>query len=165
MEGRFAARKLKYFRLALGRNVSVEHEVHLFHRELESGLGEMRAGVGEAERAVEIASGIDLDQSQACVLPVLGAESAVVRAALANLGRECDGQGARLVVAGDLRVQLRVPKDEGLEPAVLGTAFAHDHPTIPKEDLGIDDTPAIRAKAASQLPKNLRSVDFHRMPL
>ena len=46
------------------------------------------AGVGEAERAVHVAGAVDLDDAQAGVLLMVGAEAAIVRAAVAR----CSGR-------------------------------------------------------------------------
>ena len=55
------------------------------------------AGVGEADRAVEVAATIDREDPQAGVLLVVGAEPAVERAALDRFGLGLEGDGAGLV--------------------------------------------------------------------
>ena len=46
------------------------------------------AGVGETDRAIQVAGSVDLDQSQAHVLLVLRAQAAVQGTAVVNLGTE-----------------------------------------------------------------------------
>src|SRR5207244_3768372 len=125
-----------------GRDEAVEHRLDLLVRDLEAGRREMRAGVREAERAVEVAGGVHLDEREAGVLLVVRAEAAVERAAVADLGRELQRDGARLVEPLDPRVEVGVAEDERLEPTVLRAALAHDDLAVTQQDPRVDDLPA-----------------------
>lgn len=65
------------FGFAFGGDERVEARQDLSQREGEP--VRLMAGVGEADRAVEVAGGVDLDQPDAGVLLVVGAEPAVER--------------------------------------------------------------------------------------
>src|SRR5947207_7253151 len=103
MQRRLPTRELNDLRLTLGLDKPVEHELNLLARELEPGLGEVRAGVREAQRAIHVAGGVHLDERQAGVLLVLRAETAVQGTPVPDLGRELERQRPRLVVSGDTR--------------------------------------------------------------
>src|SRR5690349_20749917 len=120
----------------------------------------MGARTGEAERAIQVTGLVHLDDPQAGVMLVLGAQAAVVRAAILELGGKLKRQRARLIVARDLGVQLRVAEYQRLEPAVLGAALAHEHLAVAQANLRVDHALALRADAAGQLPEDIRPVDF-----
>nr|WP_233163229.1 hypothetical protein [Glycomyces salinus] len=95
VDGRLAAGEHDHLGLAFGGHEDVEHlRALLAGYRVAVGLV---AGVGEADRAVEVAPGVDLDDAQACVLLVLGAQPAVRRAAVFDLGLELERDGAGLV--------------------------------------------------------------------
>ena len=103
VQRRLAAGELQDVRDALQLHVAVDHaavggEVDV----LAAG-----AGLGEAHRALQVAAGRDLDQGDAGVLFVLGAEAAVERAAAvgARCRRRGGGRAGQLVavVVGDVR--------------------------------------------------------------
>ena len=83
---RLAAAELHHLRLALQLDETVQHPLHLGHRKAEP-----RLGVGETDRAVEVAMAVDLDQTQAGVLLVLWAQPAVLGAAVEHLGAKASG--------------------------------------------------------------------------
>ena len=130
-----AARELDHLRLALRAHEGVEHRRHLI---LGQGIAVgLVARVGEADRAVQVAAGVDLDDPEAGVLLVLGAEPAVERAALGHLGLELERQRAGLVVALLRHVELGVRVDERLELAVVGAALAQHDPVVADQHLGV----------------------------
>src|SRR5437868_3523241 len=88
------------------------------------------------------------------MLFVLGAEAAVVGAALVGAGAERPRQAGRLavlvaVVVGDVRA------DEVLDDAVLGAALAEVAAAGADDDLGIDEAAALRAEAAGGAQKGV----------
>src|SRR4051794_37613964 len=78
MDGRFAAGNLHQIRLALAFDQGLEHRVYFGERAVARLL---RRGVGEANRAGEVALVVDLDQREAGMLLVIGAKTAIVGAA------------------------------------------------------------------------------------
>ncbi|HEY3051408.1 MAG TPA: hypothetical protein VGJ40_06740 [Gaiellaceae bacterium] len=116
-------------------------------------------GVGEADRTIEVAVRVHLDQAQAGVLLVLGAEAAVERAAVLDLGLELERQRPRLVEAQLTHVQLGVRVDERLEAAVLRAALAQQHAIVADVELGVDDHLAHRADRLRVLEEDLVAVD------
>src|SRR5439155_12201042 len=118
MQGRLAAGELHDLWRALRRDKAVEHESHLPVVQFEAIPRQVRAGIGEAEGAVEVAGRVDLDQSETGVLLVLGAEATVMGTSVLDLGLELQWQGSRLVVRRDVRVKLGVAEHQRLEPAV-----------------------------------------------
>ena len=78
MDGRLAAGYLQEVRLALARHQRVHHAFDLGER---AGGRSWRRRIGEAHRAGEVARLVDVDQREAGVLLVVGAEAAVVGAA------------------------------------------------------------------------------------
>ena len=81
MDRRLAARQLHRLGLALGGDERVQHRLDLLERERVAVGLVAGARLGEADRAVEVAAGVDLDDPEAGVLGVLGADAAVARAA------------------------------------------------------------------------------------
>src|SRR5262249_33579156 len=146
VDRRLAAAELHHLRLALQRHETVEHALYLRQRQAEAGLG-----VGEADRALQVAVAVNLDQPQAGGLLVLRTESAVVRAAVAHLGAKAERNAPRLVVAQRGHVRLGVRAQQRLKPAVLRAALAHHDAAIAQQDLRIDGRAADRADAARQL--------------
>src|SRR5574341_327359 len=57
----------------------------------------LKPGLGEAQRAVHVAGAVHFDDAETRVLLVVGAQATVVRAAVGNVSRESQGEGARLV--------------------------------------------------------------------
>lgn len=57
-------------------------------------------GVGEAQGAIHIASGIDFDDADTSMLLVVGTETAIMRATGNNFGRVLQRERARLVEFG-----------------------------------------------------------------
>ncbi|MFN8557897.1 MAG: hypothetical protein U0531_11330 [Dehalococcoidia bacterium] len=68
------AAELHHVRLTFELDEAVEHPLHLRHGERKAVLG-----VGEADRTVEVADAVDLNQAEAGVLLVIGAKAAVMR--------------------------------------------------------------------------------------
>jgi len=103
------------------------------------------ARVGQTQRAVEIASGVDLDDGKAQVLFVLWTHSTVVWASQIL----CCGKGEReltgLSVAGNILKERGVSEQEGFERAVVRAELAQVHSLVAIEDLGSDHRSANRA--------------------
>jgi hypothetical protein len=88
------------------------------------------------------------------VLLVLGTDAAVARAALDDLGLLPQGALARLVVALDPEVPLRVAVHERLELAVLRAARAQVDLSVAAQHLGLEHLPADGADRMGQLEKD-----------
>jgi hypothetical protein len=93
------------------------------------------------------------------VLLVLGADAAVERAVLLDLGLELERQRAGLVEAQLTHVQLGIGVDKRLEAAVLRAALAQQHAVVADVDLGVDDLLAHRADRLRVLEEDLVAVD------
>ncbi len=92
-----------------------------------------------------------LDNPHATVLLMVGAEAAIIRAAIADLRRKLQRNPPRTVETSRSKVHLRVGADDTLEQAVLGTAFLHVDPTVPNVHLRVQDPPTDWADAPGQL--------------
>ena len=86
MNGRLAARELHYLRIPFRAYVIVEHLLHFFQRQVESGTG-----VGKAQRAIHIAGAIYFDDAEAGVLLMLRTQSAIVRTAIVDSRLKASG--------------------------------------------------------------------------
>ena len=150
VDRRLAARELDDLRVALELDEAVEHPLDLGQGQVEAG-----AGVGEADRAIEVARAVDLDQGEAGVLAMLGADPAVERAALEDLGRDAGRRLAGLVEPGLLHVRLGVGVDQALEPAVVVAALAHVDLVVAEQDLRVDDRAALGADRARDFVEDL----------
>ena len=150
MDRRFAAAELDDFRIPFQLDQAIEHPLHLGQRQIEA-LPRVR----EADRAIEVAPGVDLDQRDADVLLVLRTETAIPRTPFANLGAPAERDAARLVEARRCDVCLGVGADQSLEPAMFRAAFAEIDPVGSQEHLGIDAAQADRADAAGELVEDL----------
>src|SRR5262249_32605591 len=104
-----------------------------------------RTGVSEADRAVQIAAGVHLDDAQAGVLGVLGADAAVVGTAARDLGLALKRLLARLIEALEVQVALGVPVNDGLEWSVVGTDARQHDLAAALEQLGVQQALAARA--------------------
>ena len=126
MDRWLAAGELDRFRLALGGDERVEHRLDLREAEREPVSPRPGSRVGKADRAVEVAGGVDLDDPQTGVLGVLGADPAVVRAAVARPRsgaraarfRACRSAGCR----GSGRRRRRRPPRSGRGRGTSGSA-------------------------------------------
>ena len=155
VDGGLAAAELDDLGVAFDLDEPVQHELHLIH-----GQAEARAGVGEADWAVQVAAGIYFDQGQAHVLLVLRAQAAVQGAAVFDLGAEFQGQSARLVEFDRVHIHLGVGADDALGPAVGGAPFAHVDLVVADDDLGVYDRLTFGADAAGQLVEDVVRVLF-----
>jgi hypothetical protein len=118
------------------------------------------AGVDEADRAVQVAVGVDLDDPQAGVLLVLRAQPAVRRAAVADLGLEGQRDRAGLVEARRVQVRLRVAVYQRLELPVVAAPLAQEHLLVADVHLGVDGDLAHRADALGELDEHLVTVSL-----
>ena len=112
-------------------------------------------GVGEAERAVEVAGRVHLDDPQARVLLVLGAEPAVEGAPALDVCARLEGDRARLVEALRREPHLGIRVDEGLEGPVVPAPLAQVDTVIADVHLGVDDRLADRTDALRVLDEDL----------
>jgi hypothetical protein len=140
---------------SLGGDQVIQDRLHLFQGEIEAG-----SSVGVTEGAVHVAGAVHLDDAHAGVLLVIGAQPAIVRAAVHNLRRVLQRDGARLVESGLAGIGFRVAIDERFEAAVLRAAFAHIYLAVPQQDLGVDDPAADGANAARQLVEDVIGVNL-----
>ena len=150
VDRRLSARELDDLRVALELHEPVEHRLDLGDGEVEA-----RAGIREADRAVEVAGGVHLDQREAGVLAVLRAQAAIERAAVDALRGDARRGLAGLVELRLLHVGAGVPVDQSLEPAVLRAPLAHERAVVAQEHLGVDDDPALRADRPGRLVEDL----------
>ena len=81
---------------------------------------------------------------------MVGAESAVKRAAIANLCCELEWDSSGAVVLGCAHVHLGIGAYESLERSVLGTPFLHVDASISDVDLRIENLAAYWADATGQ---------------
>jgi len=81
---------------------------------------ETGASVGEAQRALHVARAVDLDDAEAGMLLVIGAQPAVVRTALLDLASKGERNGARFVELALRGVGLGIAVDQRFETAMLG---------------------------------------------
>ena len=112
-------------------------------------------GVGEADRAVQVAAGVDLDNAEAGVLLVLRAQAAVRRTAVLDLGLERQRERPRPVEPRRGHVGLRVPVHQRLERAVLAAALAQVDLPPANVHLRVDHHLAHRADALGVLDEHL----------
>ena len=154
VDGGLAARKLDRLRFALSLHEGVEHRLDLLEAQRVAVLLVPRAGLGEADRTVQVAGGVDLDDPETGVLLVLGTDAAIPRTAVDDLGLQPQRTVARLVVALDLDVALRVAVHERLERAVLRAALAQEDPALAGHHLRLHVPAADRANRAGQLEED-----------
>ena len=83
------------------------------------------------------------------VLGVLGADPAVVRAALGDLGLALERLGAGLAETLDVEIALGIAVDDGLEPAVVWARPAEDHATALDDELAENRPGAGRSTACA----------------
>ena len=142
------------------RDEGVDSRLALLAGERES--VRLMTGVGEADRAIKVAVGVHLDESDAGVLLVVWAQAAVERATLYHFRLGLERQRARLVEPQRIEVHLGIAVEQGLELAVLPAAFAHEHRVVPNVHLGVDHPLADRADALRQLDEDLVAIDARR---
>ncbi len=144
MQGRLAARELQQVRFALRSDQDVHQRLDLFQAPL---ARPAHRRVGEADGATEIAGLVNLDDGQARVLLVVGAEPAVVGTAV--LGR---GQGLQRTVARLQPVALGFPvgeivRDQGLLDPMFAAALQVVDRAVLGDDLGRDQLQAVLTQA------------------
>jgi hypothetical protein len=122
------------------------------------------ARVGEADRAIEVAVGVDLDDAEARVLLVLRAQAAVERAPVLHLGLGLERDGAGLVEPQRVEVHLGVGVEERVELAVLRAPLAEEHLVVLGVDLAVDHGLADRADALRVLEEDLVAIDLLPVP-
>src|SRR5205823_12951627 len=105
-------------------------------------------------RTVEIAGRVHLDEREAGVLLVLGAETAIERTTLFDLGLESKRQRSRLVMTEDARVEIGVSEHDRLERAVVGATLPHHHLAVAKMDLSVDHPATDRTERPRDLPED-----------
>src|SRR6266851_4013413 len=120
MYRRLAAGKLQHLGPALGPHIIVEHLPDFLEGQAEAGCC-----VRKAERAIHVASTVDLDDAEAGVLFVVRTEPAIVWAA--QIVRRTVGQRYRagLVITRERDVSLGVAVDERHERPALRATLTH----------------------------------------
>ena len=93
-------------------------------------------GIGEAHRAGEVAGLVDLDDGEARMLLVVGAEAAIPRAAALGAGERRQRPVAGLEVLQGAPPVDRVVRHQGLHHAVLGAALGIVDAAVLLDDLG-----------------------------
>ena len=93
--GRLTPGEHHHLRLPLGADERIQAGLHLLN--VQGKAVRLVARVGEADRAIQVAARVDLDQAQAGVLLVLWTQPAIERAAVPGLGLGRQRDGARLV--------------------------------------------------------------------
>ena len=143
-------------RPATGRCVAqrLQHPAHGLEIRLVEVAG--RVGVGEADRAGQVAAVGQVDVGQAGVAGVQVAQAAIVRAAR-GVGH---GRVLQAAVVAErpllhLQVEPGVGVDDVAELAVVRAALLHDHFAAFFEDPGIDQLRAFRAKRLGGLGQAL----------
>jgi hypothetical protein len=132
VQRRLTAGNLQQIRLAFAFDQQVEHRLDFGETALP---GPVRRRIGEADRASQVAVFVDLDQRQAAVLLVVGAEPAIVRAAPLDRGVELEWHVAGLQkIAAALPVR-RLARHQRLLHAVLAAALLVVHGTGLFDDL------------------------------
>src|SRR5260370_6606809 len=92
------------------------------------------------------------------MLLVIRAESAVIGAAIVNIGPVGQRNGAGFVVFAECRVGFRIGVNECLERPALRTALAHVNLVVTQNYLCIDDLATVRADAACEFVKDVVGV-------
>ena len=154
MQRRLAAGNLHDVGLAFVGDDRVEHA--LDRRQIAKARA-MRARLGVADRAAQVAVIGDLDQRQAAVLHVIGAQAAIVRTAPALLGvealrhlRRLDEHLARLAVVVD------VVGDQHALAAVLRAPLLEEDALVLDQDLRLDAAQARRAHRHGAVVEQVR---------
>ena len=155
MNGRLAARKLHYFRIAFGRDQMIENLFDFFQREVEA-----RARFRETERTVHVARAVHLDDAQTCVLLMVRAESTIERAAAISYRRKLKRYGARFVEFRGIGIHACVAVHERFERPVLRAALPHIDLVVADQDLCVDDGSADGTYAPGKLVENIIGVFF-----
>ena len=153
MNGRFTSAELHHLRVPFRLHKPVEHPL-----DLSQSKAIAYSGVGETNRAIQVAGGVDLDKAQANVLFMLRAQSAVEGTAVQDFGAELQGHGPRLVELDGVHIHLSVGTNDALEPIVVRAPFAHVDLVVPDDHLSIDDPFAFGANAAGQLMEDVVGV-------
>ena len=155
MNGRLAAGKLHYFRIAFGGDQMIENLFHFFEREVEA-----RARFRETERTIHVAGAVHFDDAQARVLLMVRAESTIERAAAIPCRRKLKRYGAGFVELRGIGIHACVAVHERFERAVLRAALPHINLVVADQDLRVDDGSADRTYAAGKLIENIIGVFF-----
>lgn len=139
-----AARELHHVGLALVGHYQVYHRLDFGEGAVAAVGG---AAFGVAGGAGEVAAVGDLNHGEAGVLLVVGAEAAVVGAAVVGGHVEAARRFAGLHVVANALVVRDVGGDAHPLPPVLGAALEHVHGPVFKDDFGLDAPQAVRAEA------------------
>jgi hypothetical protein len=121
VDGRLATGKLHQLRIAFRSDEAIENVFDFFQRQMEA-----RAGLGEAERTRHVAGAVDLNDAETGVLLVIGAQAAIVRAAVFDLSGKLQRYCAGLVELRGVGVLLGVAIDQCFEGSVIGAPLAHE---------------------------------------
>jgi len=155
VDGGLAAGDLDDVGVAFVANDVVEHEGDLFERAVG---GAVRAGVGVADGAFEVAVVGDLEEREAGVLFVVGAEAAVVGAAVPDGGVELEGHLSGLDEVALLAEVGDVGGDEDFHELVGGAEFVHVDAVVLDDDLGFDFSEAVGAEGVGEFVEEVGAV-------
>ncbi len=103
---------------------------------------------------MKIAILCDLYYSNAGVLLMVRAESAVQRTTVTDLRGELKWYAARTVESGRAHVHLSVRANDSLKPSMLGTSLLHVYSPVPDVDLSVENLTTFRADTLSQFYEN-----------
>src|SRR5260370_1239510 len=152
MQGRLAARQLHQVGLAFARDQRIEHPLDGGERQL---LFPRRRGFREADRAGQVAVLVDLDQRQAGMLLVVGAEPAIVGATVFGMALPRQRAVARLeIILAELPIG-GVGGDAGGLGTVLRTALLVPDLVVANLDLGRDQLDAGLAQRGGLAPEQI----------
>ncbi len=159
VDRRLAAGELKHLGAALDRDQPVDRADAFVVAQMNAARPARRV----AHRAAQVARGRDLDQADAGVLLVLGAQAAVEGAALVRLDAELRRHLAGQAVL-HLVVLRHVGADEILADAVRRAALAEVDPAPLGDDLGRHERQALRAEALGHAQKRVVAQFCHGFP-
>ena len=153
VDSRLAARDLDQIGLALARHQRIEHRLDLAERKMRTvDIG----GIGEADRAGEVARLVDLDQRQAAVLFVIGTQPAIERTACLGAGLHLQRAVARLEPQRLLLPIGQIVADQGFLHAMRAATLEIIDAAILADHLGRDRFEADLAQAGGLPVKDIR---------
>jgi hypothetical protein len=103
---------------------------------------------------------VDLDERDAGVLLVVGAQAAIERATVFDFGGKLKRERAGLVVRLNASVQFRVAKGEGFKHTMLRATLAEEHFVITQKNMSVNHPLAGGAQAPGEFPENFGAVGF-----
>jgi hypothetical protein len=139
MDGWLAARDLDQIGLALAGHQGIEHAFDFGQAAMRVTLGRR---VGKADRTGEIAGLVDLDDGQAGMLLVVGAQPAIPGTPVVGARLRCQRPVAGLEIFEGAAPVDRIVGHQGLHHPVFGTALGIVDGAVFLDDLGRHETEA-----------------------